>query len=435
MSKRIPSIYQRHRAIQRRGLAAQQGSSSGISLASSVLSGVMVTPQTALSMIAVFAAINVISRDTSSLPIGTYRRLPGGGKRPESDDVRTRLLHVTPDDGETNAAKWRQALMGHVLGWGNGYAEIVRDGDGLPSSLHLLHPGNTKPKRTEAGKLYYELDGGKKKPLIPSNVIHIAGFGFDGLSGYCPILMGRQAIGLGIGAEEWGASLFGNGAVPKGYLKTAKRLSEVAARNLRESFERVHGGSKNANRIAVLEDGLDWVETQISPEAAQFLATRAFQVIEIARLYSVPPHKIGDYSQSHMANVEEANLDYLVTTLAGWLIAIEAELNLKLFTEEDRNQGLFLAHDMGALLRGNMAARAAFYQVLRNLGAITSDEIRSAEGMNPAGPENGGDLLLVQSQYTRLSEAGKIPPKAIDGPAPAKRSSRRKSLPAPPATV
>lgn len=403
----------RRRALHRE-LRTLYGSAGAVP-AAPVLSGTYVTPETAICMAAVYAAVNVISRDVAAMPCHCYRRLPRNGREIDYRHPAEKLLNVEPND-EQDAFRFKQAGMGHVLTRGNWYAEIVRDSNARLESLHLLHPTKTLIKRTEKTKrLYYELDNGatrsageKPKTLWPEDVLHFAGLGFDGLIGYSPITLARQTIGLGMAVEQYGASFFGNSAIPKGVLKTATKLTEAAINNLRRSINQVHQGSQSAHQLMILEQGLDWVQTQFSPEDGQFLLTREFQVKEIARLYNLPPHKIGDYSESHLASAEEANLDYLSMTLTGWITMIEAQLNHKLLTAEERLSH-FIAFDMTALLRGNSDARMKGYQLMRNMGAISADEIRTAEGLNPIGPDRGGELYLVQGQYVPLDQVGKQP--------------------------
>jgi HK97 family phage portal protein len=397
----------------KRSAAIATGQNLGFNLTMPVSSGIVVTPQTALTLTAFWCGVNVISTDVAKLPLGLYRETRNGGKKLVMRDPRNRLIRKRPNP-EANAMSYWRMVMGHALGWGNHYSEIVRDGAGMPIELWPLHPGNVKPDRTDSGKLFYK-DINKGTRWRPENILHIAGLSFDGIYGYSPAATGRQAIGLGIGAEVFGASLFGNGAIPNGMLRTPKKLSEQAAKRLRSSFERVHGGPLNANRIAVLEEGLEWVQTQISPDAAQFLATRLFQVHEICRLLNLPPHKLGDYSQAHLANVEESNSDYGTNCLGGWLDTITAELDNKLLFEDELDR-LFTGHDMTRLLRGNMQARADYYTRLKNAGIVNADTVAAKEGLPIPGPDNGGDKYLVQSQNIPAENAGKPVPKP--GPAP-----------------
>lgn len=385
--------------------------SGGYVPAAPVLSGTYVTPETALGVAAVYSAINVIARDIAGLGRNVYRRLPDGGREIERTGelgALNDLIGLQPND-DMDAYRWSRDGMGHVLGRGNWFNEIVRK-RGYVASIELLDPAKTVPKRLETserrGKLYYELDN--KRRLDPDNCLHFAGLGFNGVQGYSPITLMRQTIGLTIGAEQFGASYFGNGAFASGWLKTAKKLSEAAVNNLRRSFNEIHQGSQSAHQVGILEEGMEWQQNQISPEDSQFIATRQFQVKDIARMYSIPPHKIGDYSESHLANVEEANLDYVSMTLVGWAVMIEFQMNVKLLTREQR-QTHFIALDLSALLRGNIQAQMLRAQTLRNTGAWSADDIRRDQGLNPLGSKIGGDKYLVQSQYVPLDMVGKMP--------------------------
>lgn len=373
------------------------------------LAGVVVTPEQALTLTAAFCAINCLSSDSSTLDFSCYRRLPDGGKRLAPENPVHDLIHCTPDE-EIPAERFRQTLMGHVLGWGNGYARIYRKGNGVPYRLNLLSPKSTKPIRVNqvtqtGGVLAYSTDGGET--VVPaSDVIHVAGLGFDGLVGYSPPFMARQAIALGLAAEAFGATFFGNNAHASGFLKTPRKLKPEAVMNLRDSLNSIHQGPYNAHKIAVLEEGLEWVQNSVNPEDAQFLASRQFQVLEIARIYRCPPHKLMDYSQAHLANVEESNLDYLMTSLLPWLVRIEGEFNLKLFTRQQR-QVFFLEHSFETLLRGNMAALAAYIKELFAVGAVSINEIRHMLRLNPIGPD--GDKRFVPLNIAPLDKAGAIP--------------------------
>jgi HK97 family phage portal protein len=381
-----------------------------------VMSGISVTPETALTFTAVFSAINVLSTDVAGLPLEVWTTMPTGGRKRVPTDPRYDLLYCEPNEDSTSI-RFRTAQMGHALAWGNSYSAIERLGDGTPAALRLLspRPNDTRPERTRSGRLVYTTEGGRGPSLPAEDVIHVAGLGWDGLVGFSPIAMARQAIGLGIAAEQFGASFFGNGSTPKGVLKKPGKMNPEAMQRLRTQWEAVHQGTVNANRVAVLEEGLEWQNISIAPEDAQFLETRKFQVLEIARLYNLPPHKIGDYSMAHLANLEESNVDYLNTTLRPWLEAIEQELNRKFFSRDERARGLHVRHDMTALLRGNTAARTARNQAMRNGGALSADDWRTDEGQNPIGPEQGGDLYIVQGQYVPLADVGRPEPEPDPG--------------------
>lgn len=387
---------------------------TGFVPASPVLSGTFVTPQSAQSLAAVYAAINCISRDIATLPRNVYKRLEGGGREIDSNRELNELIMVSPD-GERDAFSYWQTCMSHVLGWGNSYSEIVRNSRGEPVELNVLHPSKTKPMRTDSGRLFYHLDNDRKLPA--ENVLHFAGYGFDGIQGYSPITVARQTIGLGLAVEQFGASFFGNGMTPKGLIKLMKTLSPRAQANLRDQLNSRHQGPQNAHNVLFLEEGMDWINTQINPNDGQWLETRNFQKKEIATIYSLPPHKLGDYSESHLANVEEANDDYITKTLLGWICGLESQANFKLLSRADRKTH-FIAFDLDALERASTAARMSKWQTMRNLGAINADEIRLREGFNPIGVDKGGDLYVIQGQYMPLDQVGKQP-----STPPSKRSS------------
>jgi len=388
--------------------------SGGYVPAAPVLSGTFITPETALGVAAVFSAINVIARDIAVLPLQVYRRLPNNGREIETGGQLgelNELLNVAPNE-DLDAFRWKRDKMGHVLGRGNGYSEIVRK-NGFPVRLELLHPAKTIPKRASntpggrVGKLFYQLENERR--LDPDNCLHWAGLGFNGLVGFSPLTLMRQTIGIAMAAEQFGASLFGNGAFTSGWLKVARHMGEAALHNLRKTFNDIHQGPQSAHLIGILEEGMEFQPNQINPEDAQMIATREFSVKDIARIFAIPPHKIGDYSESHLANVEEANLDYVSMTLMGWVAMIESQCNVKLLTREQRRTH-FIAMDMTRYLRGNIQAQMLRIQTLRNVGAFSADDVRVDQGLNPLPSGVGGDKYVVQSQYTTLDQIGKVPP-------------------------
>lgn len=389
---------------------------AGFVPAAPVVSGTYVTPQTAIGLTSVFAAISCISKDVATLPLGIYKILPGGALEPDMEHPYWDLLQMETSN-DMSALKFHLDSQAHVLGWGNSFAEIRREDGVFASDLHLMHPSKTVAKLTKSGRLYY-FDEISEKKFYPEDILHFAGLGFDGIIGYTPLYIARQSLGLAMASEQFGAAFFGNGAISKGVLKTPKRLGVAAVNNLRRTINQVHQGPTSAHQFMVLEDGMEFVNQQIAPDDAQFLQTRQFQVLEVARLYNLPPHKIGDYSQSHKANIEESNLDYIVTTLMFWLTVRERELNRKLLTRSDRRKWV-IRYDLSFLERGNTAARVAWYQGLRNLGAINADEIRRREGMNPLPRGSGGDLYVIQGQYRPLADIGKEPEPAPPEPGPA----------------
>jgi HK97 family phage portal protein len=379
----------------------------GSGLAGNTLAGTRVTESSALTFTAVYSAINRIATDLAILSIGTYERLADGSRREATDRPADRLLTVRPN-GEVDAFRFRQSAYAKVLGRGNSYSEILIDRGGAPAELWEMDPTTCWPDRTPQSKrLYYEVDNGRRT-LPPYKVLHLAGLGWDGIKGYSPIQLARQAIGLGLAAETLGASFFGNGLNNKGVIMYPGTLSPEMQDKWRNEIGRVHQGPQNAARPLILTEGAKWVSTTIPPDDAQFLETRKFQVLEIARIFNLPPHKLGDYSQSHLANLEESNLDYLQTTLMGWICMIEAQINAKLHAGLDSGR-YYSEHVVASFLRGNMQARAAFYKDLFGLAAITPNEIRRLENLESYG-EVGNTPFVAGNNLVPLDQAVKGAP-------------------------
>ena len=259
-------------------------------------SGKVVTERSAMQMTAVYACVRILSEAIAGLPLHMYRYKDDGGKEKALDHPLYLLLHDEPNP-EMSSFVFRETLMTHLLLWGNAYAQIIRNGKGEVVALYPLMPNKMTVSRDETGQLYYTYQKSQEElpkdntytvTLHPSDVLHIPGLGFDGLVGYSPIAMAKNAIGLAIATEEYGSKFFANGAAPSGVLEHPGTIKDP--QRVRESWMSQFGGSANSNKIAVLEEGLKYTPISISPEQAQFLETRKFQINEIARIFRVPPH-------------------------------------------------------------------------------------------------------------------------------------------------
>ena len=238
---------------------------------------------------AVYACVRVLAEAIASLPLHTYR-YTDTGKEKAFDHHLFPLLHDEPNP-EMTSFVFRETLMGHLLLWGNAYAQIIRDGRGKVMALYPLMPDKMTVERTEKGELFYLYSkDGISYPLRSDEVLHIPGLGFDGLVGYSPIAMAKNAIGMAIATEEYGAKFFANGANPGGVLEHPGVVKDPS--KIRESWNAVYQGSGNAHRVAVLEEGMKFQSIGIPPEQAQFLETRKFQLNEIARIFRIPPHMV-----------------------------------------------------------------------------------------------------------------------------------------------
>lgn len=356
---------------------------------SSVSSGVTVNKSTALNYSAVYAAIRVLSESVASLPLFVYRRLPDGGKEKVTDEPIASILHDSPNRFYTMFTMLETA-MAHILTWGNGYAEIERDQRGDVLAIWLRLPNEITPT-VENGEFFYtiKVSGKEDRRIDPEDMVHVPGLGYDGLKGYSPISLARESIGLGMATEKYGAAFFGNSSMPSGILTTQNRLGREGRSSLKEVWNAAHKGPGQSHGVAVLERGVEWKQIGIPPEDAQFLETRKFQIAEIARIYRVPPHMLGDLEKATFSNIEQQAISFVVHSLRPWLVRWEGELNRKLLGDD-----LFCEFLVDGLLRGDTKSRYEAYRTGITSGFLSRNEVRSWENLNP---EDGLDDFLIQT--------------------------------------
>lgn len=346
---------------------------------------------TALNYSAVWAAVNVIASAVASLPLILYRRLPDGGKERYTGHPLYRLLHDEPNS-EMTSLVFRETLQAHVLTWGNGYAEIERDGSGRPVALWPLDPSRVQPIR-EGGRLHYRFtnENGTQVILASRDVLHVPGLSFDGLCGYSPIAKARESIGLGLATERFGSAFFGQGSTFGGVLTSPHKLTQLQKDDIREAIDKHHKGVDRANKFLVLSDGFKFDRLGIPPDDAQFLETRKFQITEVARWFNLPPHKLKDLDRATFSNIEHSSIEFVSDTLRPWLVRWEQEINRKLIAPLERTQQ-FAEHLVDGLLRGDITSRYAAYAVGTQHGWLSANDIRGFENLNPI---DGGNTYLV----------------------------------------
>ena len=365
-------------------------------------SGKAVNERTALQTTAVYACVRILAETIASLPLHTYR-YSLGGKEKAQDHPLYYLLHSEPNP-EMTSFVFRETLMGHLLLWGNAYAQIIRDGRGRVLGLYPLLPSKMLVNRTDQGILFYQYEKDGRTYFLPdTEVLHIPGLGFDGLVGYSPIAMAKNAIGMAIATEEYGAKFFANGASPGGVLEHPGVVKDPG--KIRESWNAVYQGSGNAHRVAVLEEGMKFQPIGIPPEQAQFLETRKYQLNEIARIFRIPPHMIGDLEKSSFSNIEQQSLEFVMYTLDPWVIRWEQAISRALFSDSEKRQ-YFVKFNVDGLLRGDYQSRMNGYAVGRQNGWLSANDIRELENLNRISPELGGDLYLINGNMTKLADAG-----------------------------
>jgi HK97 family phage portal protein len=352
--------------------------------------GISVSPSTSLQSTAVFACVRILAESVASLPLILYERLERGKQRATGHPLYF-ILHDLPNP-EMTSMEFREVLMGHLALWGNAYCEIVADGSGRVLELWPLRPDRMQVLRENGNLIYkYSLPSGGTVLLRNDQVMHIRAFGTDGVLGLSPIALARQAVGLSLATEEFGARFFGNGARPGIVLQHPGRLSEEAVRRLRMSWEDRHQGLSNAHRIAILEEGMSVAQVGIPPEDAQFLETRRFQVTEIARIFRVPPHMLADLERATFSNIEHQSIEFVTHTVRPWLVRWEQAINRDLILPRERGR-YFAEFLVDGLLRGDIESRYRAYSIARQNGWLSANDIRELENMNPI---DGGGVYLI----------------------------------------
>lgn len=375
-------------------------------------SGKPVNERTAMQTTAVYACVRILAEAVASLPLHVYEYQDDGGKKLVHDHPLYYLLHDEPNP-EMTSFVFRETLMSHLLIWGNAYAQIIRDGAGRVLGLYPLLPDKMEVQRDDKGNIYYVYSrNSDENPMFKEygniklkaeDVFHIPGLGFDGLIGYSPIAMAKNAVGMTLACEEYGASFFANGANPGGVLEHPGVLKDPS--KVRESWNSVYRGVSNAHKIAVLEEGMKYQQIGIPPEEAQFLETRKFQINEIARLYRIPPHMVGDLDKSSFSNIEQQSLEFVKYTLDPWVIRWEQSLQRSLLLPGEKGK-YFIKLNVDGLLRGDYQSRMNGYAVGRQNGWFSANDIREMENMNPIPDEEGGNLYLINGAMTKLADAG-----------------------------
>ena len=369
----------------------------------SSISGKSVTARSAIQLSTVYACVRVIAETVASLPLNVFEATDKGGVKALEHPLQ-RLLHDEPNP-EMTSFIWRETMLSHLLLWGNSYCQILRTGRNGIVGLYPLLPDHMEVDRDSRGKLTYTYttSEGRMVRLDPTDVLHIPGLGFDGVMGYSPIALEKAAIGLGIAAEEYGSKFFQNGARPSGILTHPNTVKDPAA--LRASWNAAYGGSGNASRVAVLEEGMTFVPLSMPNNEAQFLETRKFQVTEICRIFRVPPHMIGDLERATFSNIESQNISFAVHTIRPWLVRIEQAINKTLIPENEKGR-YYAQFNIDGLMRGDYKSRMEGYAIARQNGWMSANDIRALENLNPISEEEGGNAYLVNGNMIPISLAG-----------------------------
>lgn len=375
------------------------------------ISGKTVNEFSAMQNSAVYACVRILAEAIAALPIHVYEYKSGGGKERIPNHPLYFLLHDAPNPDMTSF-NFRESSMAHLLLWGNAYAQIVRDNAGRVTQLYPLPPNRMSVERADTGEIVYryttitgENPNVTKTGQITLNkrdVLHIPALGFDGIIGYSPIAMARNAIGVSIACEEFGAKFFENDARPSGILMHPGTIKNPE--KLRDSWQTAFSGA-NHGKTAVLEEGVKYETISIPPDDAQFLDTRKFQLTEIARIFRVPPHMLADLDKATYSNIEQQSLEFVKFSLNPWVIRWEQSLNKALLLPNERGR-IFIKFNVDGLLRGDYHSRMQGYAIGRQNGWLSANDIREMEDQNPINDAEGGNLYLVNGNFAKLKDAG-----------------------------
>jgi HK97 family phage portal protein len=402
-----------------RRIAREPGDPDRRAIAASprTLAGVRIDADTALTVPAVWACMRYLSQTVAVLPWHVMRDLNGGGAVARTHPVDW-LLWKRPCL-EWSSFQFRETLLHWALRHGNGYAEIERDNAGRPIALWPIHPSRVQPRRDAAGALVFEVDNGTAgKTIIPAaDMFHIRGFG-DGPVGISVIEYAAQSIGWARAVQLFGAGFFGNGMHLGGVVKVKKSLKPEGLRALKAELARMFQGPTRRGKFAVIDNDMEFAPSTVDPEKGQFIETNMYLTEEVCRWFGVPPHKIAHLLRATFSNIEHQSIEVVVDSITPWVKRFEDEAEFKLFGPENR-QGFYTKMNLNALLRGDTAARAAYYKAMREIGVYSADDIRALEDMPAIGGAGGGDKRIVPANYTTLERMGEDPAPPADPVLPA----------------
>ena len=376
-------------------------------------SGEVVNERSAMQIATVYACVRLLAETVAGLPLHLFRDIGNNAKEKASDHPLYKLLYRQPNP-EMTSFSFRETLMTHLLLWGNAYAQIIRDGRNNILALYPLLPEYMETDRDDQGRIYYiyhaytdEKPGKKNQDIYfrYDEVFHVPGLGFNGLIGFSPIAMMKNALGTTLAVEKYGSAFFKNGAQPSGVLEHPGILKNPD--KIRQNWSDVYGGSNNAHKVAVLEEGMKYTAISLPPEDSQFLSTREFGVNEICRIFRVPPHMVQDLSHSTFSNIEHQSIDFVVHTLTPWLVRFEQSITKDLLLPDEQDE-YYAKFNVDGLLRGDYQSRMQGYATGISNGFLCPNDIRTLEQMDRIPAEKGGDSYYLNGGYVRLEDTDTI---------------------------
>lgn len=355
-----------------------------------------VTPKGSLAYPVVYACVNLISSDLATMPFGVYEEKVNGSQKAFKHD-QYYLLKKRPHKFYSTV-QYRKALVANYLLWGNGYAKIHRNKSSRPIAYEIIKPNQIEPLINNGELFYKNYQTGEVIHYM--DMIHIADLSFDGLRGFSKISIASESIDLGKSSIEFSNDFLDNGAHLSGYIKLDSKLSAKGQKSLKKSFLGAYQGRSNTGGLGVLEQGAEYkpFEYSMPLSDAQLLESRKFQVEEIARIFNVPPHKIGHLEKSSFNNIEQQNIEYVQNTLSPISVLIEMEHDCKIFREREQNTH-FTKIELKGLLRGDVKTRTEYYKAMVDRGVLSPNEIRQKEDMPTY---EGGDMKILPLNFVSV---------------------------------
>jgi HK97 family phage portal protein len=364
------------------------------------VAGVRVTEDTAMTLTAVYGCIKILSETVGALPLHVYRRTEDGGKERLTDHWLPRLLEVSPNDEQTPFEFW-EFMEAWAAARGNSYAEIIWNNRSEVEQLIPIDNAFVKPERLTNGMIRYTVmdprNGGRERFIAEDDMFHLRGLSRDGFMGISPIAAAARSVGISIATEEFGAAFYENGGTVGNVYEHPNKMSPEAYNRFKKSIEENHNSPQKAHKAIILEEGAKQSHQSVTPEEAQFLATRKFGVSEVARLFKMPPHMLGDLERALFNNIEQMAIDFVTYTLTPWLVRIEDKITQKLLLDDTE---IFAEFQTAGLLRGDIKTRFQSYAKAIQFGWMNRNEVRKLENLNTDDDELDKYLVPMNMRTT-----------------------------------
>lgn len=372
-----------------------------------------VTSETAMRSTAVWACVSLLQETIAAFPIHVLKKDDKKKPSKAKNHPLYKILAHSPYSGITSF-EYREMMVGAICLKGDFYARILLNGKGEITGLEPIPKFHITPKRKPNGEVYFVWNKGgigAAKILLDNEVLRIPYKMLDGLNSLSPIETHRRTIGNSLRSSQFQENFYKNAAVPHGAIVSKNTVGVDAANEIRKSWEKRHKGPENFGKVAILDGGMEWQQFGMSMQDAQYIEMNNFEISDIARIFLMPPHKIGDLSRATFSNIESQNISFVVDVILSWVKRIETRFNLYLLSEQDRKAGYYIAFDLKGLLRGDSAARVNFYRTMFYISAMNPNEIRAAEDMSPI---DNGENYFVQGATVPTDKLFDDPLESID---------------------